>query len=93
MSVLRRPIVTERSTAMKEQNKYVFEVDPGATKGQVKEEVEAYFKVDVLRVNTALMPGKMRRRMGPRGGYRSDWKKAIVTIKAGQEIKFAEPTA
>ena len=90
MNVLVRPIVTERSTALKDQNKYVFEVVPDATKGQIRESVEATFKVDVTAVNTSNMPGKMRRRMGPRGGYRSDWKKAIVTIKAGQEIKYAE---
>lgn len=92
MNVLKRPIVTERSTALKGQNKYVFEVDTNATKGQIRESVEAVFKVDVLAVNTAKIPGKLRRR-GPHSGYRSDWKKAIVTIKSGQEIKYAEATA
>jgi large subunit ribosomal protein L23 len=90
--VLRRPIVTERSTALKEQNKYVFEVDLNATKGQIREAVEAAFKVDVLAVNTGRMTGKMRRR-GARGGFRPDWKKAIVTVKAGQEIRYPEPAA
>jgi large subunit ribosomal protein L23 len=87
-----RPLVTERSSQMKEQNKYVFETALTATKGQVREAVETLFKVDVLAVNTMRMPGKMRRR-GQRTGYQSDWKKAVVTITKGQEIKFAEPQA
>jgi large subunit ribosomal protein L23 len=90
--ILQRPVVTERSTLMKEQNKYVFAVRPEATKGQIREAVETAFKVDVVSVRTANMPGKLRRR-GMRFGYTSDWKKAIVTIKSGQEIKYAEPAA
>jgi large subunit ribosomal protein L23 len=89
-TILKRPIVTERSTDLKEQSKYVFEVDPRATKGQIQEAVEAAFKVNVLSVNTARMPGKASRRMG-RAGYKPDWKKAIITVKKGQEIKYAEP--
>ena len=90
-TVLKRPIVTERSTLLKEQHKYVFAVALQATKGQIREAVEASFKVDVLAVNTARMPGKLRRRMGLRSGYQPEWKKAIVTVKPGQEIKHAEP--
>jgi large subunit ribosomal protein L23 len=93
MSVLRRPLITERSTLLKEQNKYVFEVDPRASKGQVREAVEKVFRVDVTAVNTLNAVGKLRRKMSPRPGYQSDWKKAVVTIKKGQEIKFAEPKA
>ena len=88
--IIRRPLVTERSTLLKGQNKYVFEVDPRATKGQIKEAVKTAFNVNVLAVNTMQMPGKLRRR-GQRFGYQSDWKKAVVTVKAGQEIKYAEP--
>ncbi|MBL0059116.1 MAG: 50S ribosomal protein L23 [Elusimicrobia bacterium] len=88
--ILRRPLVTERSTQLKEMNKFVFEVAPEATKGQIREVVEAAFKVDVVGVNTMRMPGKLRRR-GQRSGYQSEWKKAIVTIKKGQDIKYAEP--
>ena len=67
--VLRRPLVTERTTQLREQNKYVFEVDPGATKGQIREAVQSAFKVDVLDVNTMNVPGKLRRR-GAHAGYR-----------------------
>ena len=88
--VLRRPLVTERTTQLREQNKYVFEVDPGATKGQIREAVQSAFKVDALDVNTMNVPGKLRRR-GAHAGYQSSWKKAIVKLKAGQEIKYAEP--
>jgi len=88
--VLKRIIVTERSTALKEQDKYVFKVNPHSTKGQIREAVESLFKVDVLAVNTANMVGKSLRKMGARSGFRPDWKKAIVTLKKGQEIKSAE---
>lgn len=91
--VLRRPIVTERSTLLKEQHKYVFEVNPAATKGQIREAVQSVFKVTVLAVNTMNVPGKSRRRFGPRPGFQPDWKKAVVTIKPGQEIKYAEASA
>jgi large subunit ribosomal protein L23 len=93
MNVLQRPLITERSTILKEQNKYVFEVDPRATKGQIREAVEKVFRVDVTGVNTMNVLGKLRRRMGPRSGFQSDRKKAVVTVKKGQEIKFAEPKA
>ena len=93
MTVLRRPLITERSTLLKEQNKYVFEVDPRATKGQIREAVQKVFRVDVTAVNTLNALGKLRRRMSPRPGFQPDWKKAIVSVKKGQEIKFAEPKA
>ena len=90
--VLFRPVLTERSTLLREQNKYIFEVAPRATKGQIKDAVQTVFKVKVTAVNTMNMPGKLRRR-GAHAGYQSDWKKAIVTLKQGQEIKHAEPQA
>ncbi len=89
-SILKRPLVTERTTLLRAQSKFVFEVDPGATKGQIREAVESAFKVDVVTVNTMNVPGKLRRR-GAHAGYQSDWKKAIVKLKPGQEIKYAEP--
>ena len=92
-AVLLRPLVTEKSTVLTGLNKYVFEVDVRANKTQVREAVEKTFKVDVTAVNTMNATGKLRRRMSPRPGYQSDWKKAIVTVKKGQEIKFAEPKA
>ena len=89
-TILRRPLITEKSTRLREENIYVLEVHPEATKGQIRQEVESRFKVNVLAVRTSSMPGKFRRRGGPAGGYTSDWKKAIVSVKEGQQIKWEE---
>ncbi|MDK2785060.1 MAG: large subunit ribosomal protein [Bacillota bacterium] len=87
--VLKRPVITERATAQMEQGKYTFEVDPRATKIDIKNAVETIFKVDVLKVATIRVPGKARR-VGRHVGHTSPWKKAIVTIKKGQRIPFFE---
>lgn len=88
--VLKRPIVTERSSGLKEKlNQYVFEVSFSASKNDIKEAIHKLFKVQVEKVRTAIFHGKMKRlSMGKPQGQRSDWKKAIVTVKKGQEIKF-----
>jgi large subunit ribosomal protein L23 len=88
--VLRRAVVTEKSSAMKElKNKVVFEVEKAATKGQIKTAVEKAFNVKVLRVNTMVVPGKMKR-MGKHEGKLSNWKKAVVTLKAGDKVEVME---
>ncbi len=85
-----RPLLTERSTILKEQhNQYLFETALGATKPEIKKAVEDLFKVKVERVRTMVVTGKFRR-FGKGGGMRSDWKKAVVTLKEGQKIDFAE---
>jgi large subunit ribosomal protein L23 len=85
-----RPLLTERSTVMKEKfNQYVFETAVAASKTDIKKAVEELFKVRVEKVRTMILPGKFRR-YGKGGGYRSDWKKAIVTLQKGQKIEFAE---
>jgi len=90
-STLVRPVVTERSTRLKsESNSYVFEVASRANKDEIKYAVEKLFKVTVLGVRTAKIPGKLRRVGSNRGGYQADWKKAFVRLKAGQEIKIGE---
>ncbi|MBI4368833.1 MAG: 50S ribosomal protein L23 [Elusimicrobia bacterium] len=79
-------MVTEKSTNLKEdEHQYSFVVNKNATKGDVARSVEDTFKVSVLKVRTAVISGKLRR-MGRTQGYLSDWKKALVTIKAGQKI-------
>jgi large subunit ribosomal protein L23 len=90
-SVIRYPSITEKNTQLRTaQNKYVFEVLPEATKPQIKEAVEKLFSVKVLSVNTMVVKGK-KKRVGRYMGYRSDWKKAIVKLAAGQTIsKFGE---
>ena len=85
-----RPLLTERSTILKEKhNQYLFEVRRDATKGEIQRAVEDLFKVNVERVRTMVVPGKFRR-FGRGGGYRADWKKAVVTLQSGQKIEFAE---
>ncbi|MDR0330353.1 MAG: 50S ribosomal protein L23 [Chitinispirillales bacterium] len=90
-SIIRYPSVTEKNTLLRsEQNKYVFEVALGATKIEIKEAVQKLFSVDVEDVNTMVVKGK-KKRTGRNVGYRPDRKKAIVKIKAGQNIdKFGE---
>jgi large subunit ribosomal protein L23 len=90
-SIIRYPSITEKNTQLRtSQNKYVFEVLPTATKPQIKAAVEKLFSVSVLSVNTMVVKGKFKR-VGKSAGYRSDWKKAIVKLAAGQTIsKFGE---
>jgi len=89
-NIIKKPIVTEKAASLKEQsNKYTFAVDKDANKFQIKQAVETLFKVKVESVHTATYVGK-EKRMGAHSGYRSDWKKAIVKIKKGQEIQMVD---
>jgi large subunit ribosomal protein L23 len=89
--VIKRPLVTEKGVAKKDSERTLcFEVAPGANKVQVKAAVEHLFKVKVAEVRTSNHVGKLRRR-GRFSGYRSNWKKAYVTLKAGEKIpEYAE---
>ena len=89
--ILVRPLVTEKGVTAKDENRTLcFEVHGDANKTQVKKAVEKLFKVKVAEVRTANFEGKMRRR-GRFAGYRSDWKKAYVKLKAGEKVPdFAE---
>ena len=88
--VLRRPLVTEKNTAIQApQGKYAFEVAAGANKDQVKLAVEKAFKVEVTRVNMMTVPGR-RRMMRGRKIEAPSWKKAIVTLKPGDKIELFE---
>ena len=87
--VLRRPLVTEKSTVLAERNKYCFEVARDANKAQIKEAVEKAFKVKVASVNVMTVPGKMRR-AGRQRGMTPDWKKALVTVEEGNKIELFE---
>ncbi len=87
--VLRRPVITEKSTELAGSNKYAFEVADGANKLMIKQAVEAAFKVSVTGVNVITMKPKLRR-IGRRQVMTSPWKKAIVTLKAGDKIEFFE---
>ncbi len=87
--ILIRPIVTEKSTALMEQGKYTFRVPLAVTKIQIRQAVEQIFKVKVQAVNTMRYEGKLKR-MGRTQGRRSDWKKAVVTLKPGEAIELFE---
>ncbi len=89
--VLRRPVVTEKSTALAGQQKYVFEVAIAANKPQIKEAVERAFDVKVKNVNTTMMRGaRKKNRFGRPTGDVPRWKKAIVTLAEGSTIEFFE---
>ena len=88
-TVIKKPIVTEKSTALAGTSQYVFEVDKAANKLQIKEAVERAFDVRVTGVNTMHMKPKRRRR-GRQWGYTRGWKKAIVTLAPGETITLFE---
>lgn len=85
--IIKRPIVTEKTTAFEGTNQVVFEVALEANKFMIRDAVEQLFDVKVTRVNTAVMQGK-RKRFGRYFGKRSTWKKAVVTLREGDTIDF-----
>jgi large subunit ribosomal protein L23 len=88
--IIRLPRITEKGTRLKEKsNVLTFEVRTDANKVQVRKAIEGIFKVKVMDVTTVNVSGK-RKRMGQREGRRSDWKKAYVTLKAGDKIDIFE---
>jgi large subunit ribosomal protein L23 len=90
--IILRPLVTEKSTALSGANKYIFEVDPRANKLQIRAAVEKAFNVTVTSVNVMVMKGKPTggRMMRRKTSYKSDWKKAVVTLAADSKIELFE---
>jgi len=87
--VLRRPLITEKATLLKEEDRYAFQVANKANKVQIKKAVEQAFKVKVVKVNVMTVPGKTKR-FGRRQVTSSSWKKAVVTLAPGDKITFFE---
>jgi len=89
--VIKKPIVTEKGVTKKDSERTLcFQVAAQANKTEIRKAVEAVFKVKVEEVRTSITAGKLRRR-GRFSGYRSDWKKAYVRLKAGEKIpEYAE---
>jgi large subunit ribosomal protein L23 len=86
MKVLVAPLISEKSSIAAEQNnQYVFKVTTDATKPEIKQAVELLFNVKVDAVKVANMKGKSKR-FGQKMGRRNDWKKAYISLQAGQEI-------
>ncbi|MEB3309383.1 MAG: 50S ribosomal protein L23 [Snowella sp.] len=82
-----KPLVTEKATLLLEQNQYVFEVVPKATKPEIKAAIEALFDVKVTSVNTARPPRK-KKRVGRFLGFKPQIKRAIVTLQEGDSINL-----
>ncbi len=94
-NIIRRPILlTEKASRLREESedrpKIIFEVNPKANKIQIKNAVEQLFNVTVTSVNTSNVRGK-ERRMGRGHGRMPNWKKAVVTLKEGDDIQFYDP--
>ena len=84
--ILQKPIITEKALDVKERARTLcFQVSSAATKTEIKQAVQTLFKVRVETVRTAVFLGKMRRR-GRTTGFRPDWKKAYVKLKAGEKV-------
>ena len=91
--IILRPVISEKSMDQSTANKYTFAVADEANKLQIKAAVEELFKVTVLNVNVLTSKRKEKsrnRRRGRQVGYTTPWKKAVVTVKAGDSIEFFE---
>lgn len=87
--ILIRPVITEKTSVLMQDNKYTFIVPLAANKVEIRQAVEQIFKVKVLNVNTIRVMGKIKS-MGRSQGKRPDFKKAIVQLAAGESIPFFE---
>lgn len=88
--VVKKMLLTEKGSRLKEVgNQYVFEVDRGANKLEIRRAVEQQFNVKVKDVNTMVRPGKAKRQRTMSFGHTPTWKRAVVTLQDGQSIEMA----
>lgn len=87
-SIIKAPLVTEKSTRIAQNRQYMFWVDKIANKIEIKQAVEKIYNVKVDRVASLLVKGKLKRMRANQEGKTATWKKAIVTLKPGSEIKI-----
>lgn len=87
--IIIKPVVTEKSVDLMQENKYCFKVAKDANKIEIKNAIEEIFKVTVVNVNTINVHGKMKR-MGRTQGMTASWKKAVVTLREGDSIEVFE---
>ena len=85
MSIIKKPITTEKSTNLQQFNQYTFMVSKNSNTSEIKHAIETIFKVKVLKINTSINRGKMKTFKGT-SGFRKNTKKAIVTLKEGNTI-------
>jgi large subunit ribosomal protein L23 len=88
-SIIQKPVITEKATILREGNKYAFRVDCKANKVQIRQAIESIFDVKVESVRTIKVPSKPKRQ-GLYAGRRAGWKKAYVTLRAGDSIDVVE---
>lgn len=87
--IIIKPVVTEKSVDLMQENKYCFKVAKDANKIEIKNAIEEIFKVTVVNVNTVNVHGKMKH-MGRTQGMTASWKKAVVTLREGDSIEVFE---
>ena len=85
LSILKKPLTTEKSTNLQQFNQYTFIVAKNSNSSEIKQAIEQLFKVKVVKINTSISRGKMKSFKGDYG-FRKDSKKAIVTLKEGNTI-------
>ena len=88
-TIIKSPLITEKSTFLGKNNQYVFWVDNKANKVEIKTAVEKIYKVKVKDVHTIIVKGKTKRIRWGQEGKTPVWKKAVVTLQKGHEIKLA----
>ncbi len=84
-SIIKKPITTEKSTNLQQFNQYTFIVSKNSNSNEIKQAIEKIFKVNVTKINTSVVRGKMKSFKGS-FGYRKDFKKAVITLKEGNTI-------
>lgn len=87
--IIIRPVLSEKSTDLSEENKYVFEVAINANKHIIKKAIKEIFNVNTVKINVMRVRGK-RRRVRYHYGFTPTWKKAIVTVAKGEKIELFE---
>ena len=85
LSILKKPLTTEKSTNLQQYNQYTFVVSKDSNSNEIKQAIEKIFKVKVTKINTSILRGKIKSFKGS-VGFRKDIKKAIVTLKEGNTI-------
>jgi large subunit ribosomal protein L23 len=88
--VIKRPLVTEKNSVLAEQGVYAFEVEKKATKAEIKQAVEKFFRVKVASVNTAMCRGRSKRTQKYGVVRPESWKKAMVRLRKGEKISLFE---
>lgn len=85
IDLIKYPVITEKTISLIEKNKYTFDVYNKLTKPQIKKILENLFEINIISVNTHLLPIK-KKRLGLKKGYKTNYKRVIITIKSNQKI-------